>query len=62
MLVRAAAPGRVKACYPIPLERPRQVTEVRFHSAFARPHGILWNDLKDEVQASYERSKREPGR
>ena len=59
--VLTAAPGRVKASYPITLGRPRQVTEVRFHPAFTGLYETIWKDLKDEVHASYERSKRGPG-
>ncbi len=61
-IVLSASPGRIKASYDIPLGRPRQVTEVRFHPAFAGLYETMWKDLKDEVRASYERSKREPGR
>ncbi len=62
VIVLTAAPGRIKASYSIPLGRPRQVTEVRFHPAFAGLYETIWKDLKDEVHASYERSKRGPGR
>ncbi len=62
MIVLTASPGRIKASYEIPLGRPRQVTEARFHPAFGRMYETIWMNLKDEVQASYERSKRERGR
>jgi NitT/TauT family transport system ATP-binding protein len=62
VIVLSASPGRIKASYEIPLGRPRQVTEVRFHPAFGGLYETMWKDLKDEVRASYERSKRGPGR
>ena len=62
VIVLTPSPGRIKATYEILLGRPRQVTEARFHPAFGRLYETIWQDLKDEVQASYERSKREPGR
>ena len=61
-IVLTASPGRLKASYEIPLGRPRQVTEARFHPAFGGRYETIWQDLKDEVRASDERSQRGPGR
>ena len=56
VLVLTAGPGRVKASYPIPLPRPRNVIEIRFRDEFTRLYEQIWKDLRDEVQQSYARS------
>jgi NitT/TauT family transport system ATP-binding protein len=56
VLVLTAGPGRVKASYPIPLPRPRNVVEIRFREEFTRLYEQIWKDLRDEVQQSYARS------
>jgi NitT/TauT family transport system ATP-binding protein len=48
----------VKANYPVPLARPRNVTEIRMQPQFSQIYSEIWNDLKDEVLVSYERQKR----
>lgn len=53
VLVLTASPGRTKASYPIPLARPRNVVEIRFHEEFTRLYEQIWKDLRDEVLASY---------
>ena len=58
VFVISAGPGTVKANYPVPLPRPRNVTEIRMQPQFSRIYGEIWNDLKDEVLLSYERQKR----
>jgi NitT/TauT family transport system ATP-binding protein len=57
IVVMTAGPGRVKARYAVDLPRPRNVTEVRFHPAFVHLYQRAWNDLRDEVVRSYERSR-----
>jgi NitT/TauT family transport system ATP-binding protein len=56
VIVLTAGPGRVKASYPIPLPRPRNVVEIRFRDEFTRLYEQIWKDLRDEVQQSYARS------
>jgi NitT/TauT family transport system ATP-binding protein len=58
VLVLTAGPGRIKASYPIPLPRPRNVVEIRFREEFTRLYEQIWKDLRDEVQQSYARSTR----
>jgi NitT/TauT family transport system ATP-binding protein len=58
VFVISAGPGTVKANYPVPLSRPRNVTEIRMQPQFSQIYSEIWNDLKDEVLVSYERQKR----
>src|ERR1700716_297184 len=58
VFVISAGPGTVKANYPVPLPRPRNVTEIRMQPQFSEIYSEIWNDLKDEVLVSYERQKR----
>jgi NitT/TauT family transport system ATP-binding protein len=58
VIVLTAGPGRVKATYPIPLARPRNVVEIRFREEFTRLYEQIWKDLRDEVQQRYARSTR----
>ncbi|HLQ17251.1 MAG TPA: ABC transporter ATP-binding protein [Candidatus Eisenbacteria bacterium] len=58
VFVISAGPGTVKANYPVPLPRPRNVTEIRMQPQFTQIYSEIWNDLKDEVLVSYERQKR----
>jgi NitT/TauT family transport system ATP-binding protein len=55
--VITAGPGMVKSSYPVDLPRPRNVTEIRFDPRFVEIYHNIWEDLKDEVLISYERSK-----
>jgi len=58
VIVFTAAPGRIKACYPIALPRPRNVVEIRFREDFTRLYEQIWEDLRDEVHTSYARARR----
>ncbi len=57
VFVISAGPGTVKANYPVPLSRPRNVTEIRMQPQFSQIYSEIWNDLRDEVLVSYERQK-----
>jgi NitT/TauT family transport system ATP-binding protein len=56
VIVLTAGPGRIKASYPIPITRPRNVVEIRFREEFTRLYEQIWKDLRDEVRQSYARS------
>lgn len=58
VIVFSSCPGRVKEEYEIGLGRPRNVTDIRFHDMFNEIYLRIWRDLKEEVQLSYERCKR----
>ena len=57
VFVITAGPGTVKGVYPIDLPRPRNVSEIRFDPRFVQLYHQIWEDLRDEVVISYERSK-----
>lgn len=40
--------------FPITLERPRNVAEIRMTPAFNESHAAIWNVLRDEVLKSYQ--------
>ncbi|MDQ7849726.1 MAG: ABC transporter ATP-binding protein [Armatimonadota bacterium] len=55
IVVLTAAPARVRCEYPVPLERPRDVAEIRTTSAFLDIYRHIWRDLREEVAASHGR-------
>jgi NitT/TauT family transport system ATP-binding protein len=58
VLVLTAGPGTLKSAYKIDLPRPRTVSEIRFDSRFMELYQEIWQDLREEVLVSYERTKR----
>ncbi len=57
VVVITAGPGTVKGTYVVDLPRPRNIAEIRFNSRFVQLYEEIWNDLRDEVLVSYERTK-----
>jgi NitT/TauT family transport system ATP-binding protein len=57
VVVITAGPGTVKGTYEVDLPRPRNIAEIRFQPRFVQLYEEIWNDLRDEVLVSYERSK-----
>jgi NitT/TauT family transport system ATP-binding protein len=57
VVVMTAGPARVKANYAVDLPRPRNVQDIRFEPRFADLYKSMWDDLRDEVLESYERSR-----
>ena len=55
--VITAGPGTVKGIYTIDLPRPRNLTEIRFDPRFVNLYHQIWEDLRNEVLISYERTK-----
>jgi NitT/TauT family transport system ATP-binding protein len=55
--VLTAGPGTVKGIYSIDLPRPRKVEEIRFEPRFVELYQHIWEDLREEVLISYERTK-----
>ncbi len=57
ILFTAGPRATLKGDYRVDLPRPRNVVEARFMPGFAEVYGRVWNDLREEVMASYERSR-----
>ena len=57
VVVITAGPGTVKGTYAVDIPRPRNIAEIRFQPRFIEIYEEIWNDLRDEVFVSYERSK-----
>ena len=55
--VLTAGPGTVKGIYTIDLPRPRKVEDIRFEPRFVELYQRIWEDLREEVMISYERTK-----
>jgi NitT/TauT family transport system ATP-binding protein len=55
--VLTAGPATVKGIYTIDLPRPRKVAEIRFEPRFVNLYQEIWEDLRNEVLLSYERTK-----
>lgn len=55
--VLTAGPGTVKGIYSIDLPRPRKVEDIRFDPRFIELYQHIWEDLREEVFISYERTK-----
>lgn len=55
--VLTAGPATVKGIYTIDLPRPRKVAEIRFEPRFVNLYQEIWEDLRNEVVISYERTK-----
>jgi NitT/TauT family transport system ATP-binding protein len=58
VLLLSAGPGaRVVGRYSIDLSRPRNLIDIKAESRFHQLYRDLWNDLREEVLKSYERSR-----
>jgi sulfonate transport system ATP-binding protein len=57
VVIMSAGPGaRIIGDWRVPLERPRDIFEVRLQKAFHELHREIWNVLKDEVMKGYAQS------
>jgi NitT/TauT family transport system ATP-binding protein len=54
VIVMTARPATVKASFPVPLPRPRDVEEIRLTSAFLDIYREVWDCLRTEVARSRE--------
>ncbi len=58
LLMTAGPRARLKGDYRVELPRPRNVVEARFMPGFAQVYERVWLELREEVMASYERSRK----
>ena len=57
VVIMSAGPrARIMAEYRIPLERPREISEIRLLDAFHDLHREIWNALKDDVLKAYQQT------
>ncbi|HBF28668.1 ABC transporter ATP-binding protein [Rhizobium sp.] len=54
--VLTAGPATVKSVYQIDLPRPRVVSEIRYEPEFIHYCKTIWEDMRQEVEASYRRA------
>ena len=55
VVIMAAGPGsRIIGDHRVPLERPRDISEIRHSPEFGDIHRAIWNQLKQEVIAAYQ--------
>jgi NitT/TauT family transport system ATP-binding protein len=52
VLVMSSVPGHIKATVPIPFARPRQTYELKRNPLFGELTYIIWEALRDEVNAA----------
>lgn len=53
VIMSAGPAARIIGDFPIPLERPRDISEIKLDAAFQRLHRDIWHMLKTEVLKTY---------
>jgi NitT/TauT family transport system ATP-binding protein len=56
VIVMTASPATVKASFRVPLDRPRDVEELRLSTEFLEIYREIWQSLRDEVEKAREGS------
>ena len=56
VIVMTASPARIKDTFPIELDRPRNVEEIRMTPEFQSMYREIWESLREEVDKTRERS------
>jgi NitT/TauT family transport system ATP-binding protein len=56
VVVLSARPARIKGVYPVDLDRPRDVAEIRMIPHFMELYNKIWADLRTEVGAANART------
>ncbi|MCE0763547.1 ABC transporter ATP-binding protein [Pseudonocardia kujensis] len=49
VVVMSASPGHVVGDHPVPLDRPRDLLEIKFDPTFTQTHERIWEQLRTEV-------------
>jgi NitT/TauT family transport system ATP-binding protein len=57
ILFTAGPAATLKGDYLVDVPRPRNVVDARFMPGFAEVYQRVWNDLREEVMATYERNR-----
>ncbi|HEY8395097.1 MAG TPA: ABC transporter ATP-binding protein [Thermaerobacter sp.] len=57
IVVFTASPGRLKAHFPVPIPRPRDLGTIRAHPAYPSIYQQVWKALRDEVLAARRRDE-----
>ena len=52
VVVMSASPGRIIGDHTVPLDRPRDLLEIKFDPAFTGTHESIWEQLRSEVVRS----------
>jgi sulfonate transport system ATP-binding protein len=55
VIVMTASPATVKGSFDVPIERPRDVEEIRLSTEFLEIYREIWNSLREEVETARER-------
>jgi len=59
VIVMSAGPAStILGTYPVDLERPRNLMDIRTQPRFVDLYDSIWSDLREEVLKSYERNQR----
>ncbi len=54
VVIMSAGPGsRIIGDFKVPLDRPRDIADIRHDPTFNRLHSKIWNALRDEVMIAY---------
>jgi NitT/TauT family transport system ATP-binding protein len=53
VIMSAGPAARIIGDFPIDIERPRDIAEVRSEKRFHELHTLIWNALRDEVRKTY---------
>jgi len=54
VIMSAGPSARIIGNFPIPLERPRDIGEIKLEPQFQKIHAEIWHMLKQEVLKGYE--------
>ncbi|MFI7598633.1 ABC transporter ATP-binding protein [Actinoplanes sp. NPDC049681] len=58
VVVMTSSPATIKAIFDVPLQRPRDVEEIRMTPAFISTYREIWDSLRDEVARARQEASR----
>ncbi|MGL5114651.1 MAG: ABC transporter ATP-binding protein, partial [Beijerinckiaceae bacterium] len=53
VIMSAGPAAKIIGDFPIDIDRPRDIAEVRSEKRFHELHTLIWNALRDEVRKTY---------